>query len=84
MNNRNKAHEIFGNEAVYEKCSLDFDSMEETTSKTNIGKKFNETIQTLKLAQNRIIQTVEQSCRNLLTAKHKLASQMFKEALMGF
>lgn len=23
MNNRNKAHEIFGNEAVYEKCSLD-------------------------------------------------------------
>ena len=32
----------------YEKCSLDFDSMEETISKTNIGKKFNETIQTLK------------------------------------
>lgn len=32
----------------YEKCSLDFDNMKETASKTNIGKKFNETVQTLK------------------------------------
>lgn len=32
----------------YEKCSLDFDSMKETISTTNIGKKFNETIKTLK------------------------------------
>lgn len=41
-------NEMNGYLSQYEKCSLDFDNMNETTSTTTIGKKFNETIKTLK------------------------------------
>ena len=41
-------NEMNGYLSQYEKCSLDFDSMKKTTSISDIGNKFNETIETLK------------------------------------
>lgn len=41
-------NEMSGYLSQYEKCSLDFDSMKKTTSISDIGNKFNETIETLK------------------------------------